>query len=109
MEITSPELKRSKGCLGSRDTNFYVCLKPLDALFKIPKGKSYWIVANSVKPKDERYARAEVYFDGCWRWNINCLDMNYYAENFYSAVSEILDKHFPNGGTHTLYFWILYR
>lgn len=85
-----------------------MCADPLEALFNIPKNKSYWIVASSKKPKGNKYARAKVFCKGKWMFSISDLPRGH-ATCFSTAVNSILDKCYPDGGTHYLYFWILYQ
>ena len=110
MEITSPRLYLHGSYLRLPSHETFMCVEPLKALFDIEPADSYWIVASSKKPKHKNYAVVYLHYglEPCWYWSVPALTVNY-GVRFYSAVDEILDKHFPKRGRHILYFWILYR
>ena len=111
MEITSPELSRVGAYFKLTTGPLFMCLEPFEEVFKIPYASSYWVRASSKKPKGRNYARAVLskVENGYWKWKILGFKIDGYGEYFLSGVSPLLNKHFPNGGTHYLYFWILYR
>ena len=110
MEITSPELNEGSVYLKLINGPLFMCLEPLEKVFTIPECKSYWVRASSKKPKGRNYARAVLSRDrsGYWKWKILGYKIDDCGEYLLGIATDILDKCYPDGGTHCLYFWILH-